>query len=117
MAKEQGLSLNPTKISGVCGRLMCCLKHEQEVYEEKLSRLPTAGSLVKTPEGTGTVEEVEVLKEVVKVKIQKEDTFIRKSFKADEIEVLKAGKKREKHEPGIDMKELKKLEEGFKMDD
>jgi hypothetical protein len=56
-------------------------------------------------------------KEVVKVKIQKEDTFIRKSFKADEIEVLKAGKKREKHEPGIDMKELKKLEEGFKMDD
>jgi cell fate regulator YaaT (PSP1 superfamily) len=117
MAKEQGLSLNPTKISGVCGRLMCCLKHEQEVYEEKLSRLPTAGSLVKTPEGTGTVEEVEVLKEVVKVKIQKEDTFIRKSFKADEIEVLKVGKKREKHEPGIDMKELKKLEEGFKMDD
>lgn len=117
MAKEQGLSLNPTKISGVCGRLMCCLKHEQEVYEEKLSKLPTAGSLVKTPEGTGTVEEVEVLKEVVKVKIQKEDTFIRKSFKADEIEVLKAGKKRDKHEPGIDMKELKKLEEGFKMDD
>ena len=68
MAKEQGLSLNPTKISGVCGRLMCCLKHEQDVYEEKLSRLPNVGALVKTPDGKGTVESVEVLKELVKVK-------------------------------------------------
>lgn len=117
MAKEQGLSLNPAKISGVCGRLMCCLKHEQAAYEDKLSRLPTVGSLVKTPEGTGTVEEVEVLKEVVKVKLEKDDTFLRKSFKAEEIEVLKVGRKREKHDPTVDMKELKKLEEGFKMDD
>ena len=51
MAKEQGLSLNPTKISGSCGRLMCCLKHEQDVYEEKLSRLPNVGALVDTPDG------------------------------------------------------------------
>ncbi len=117
MAKEQGLSLNPTKISGVCGRLMCCLKHEQAAYEDKLSRLPTVGSLVKTPEGTGTVEEVAVLKEVVKVKLQKEDTFIKKSFNASEVEVLKVGKRRDKHDSDIDMKELKKLEEGFKMDE
>ena len=117
MAKEQGLSLNPAKISGVCGRLMCCLKHEQAAYEDKLSRLPTVGSLVKTPEGTGTVEEVEVLKEIVKVKLEKDDTFLKKSFKAEEIEVLKAGRKREKHDPSVDMKELKKLEEGFKMDE
>lgn len=117
MAKEQGLSLNPTKISGVCGRLMCCLKHEQDVYEEKLSRLPSLGSLVKTPEGNGTVEEVEVLKELVKVKLQKEDTYIKKTFNNSEIEVLKQGKRKEKYDPSINMKELKALEEGFKIDD
>ena len=116
MAKEQGLSLNPTKISGVCGRLMCCLKHEHEVYEEKLSRLPNAGSLVKTPEGKGTVEEVEVLKEEVRVKLEKDGTFVRKSFKNSEIEVLKSGRKRERFED-VNMKELKALEEGFKIDD
>lgn len=115
MAKEQGLSLNPTKISGVCGRLMCCLKHEHEVYEEKISRLPTIGSFVKTPEGKGTVEEVEVLKEEVKVKLEKDGTFVRKSFKNSEIEVLKSGRKKEKYED-VDMKELKALEEGFKID-
>ena len=117
MAKEQGLSLNPTKISGVCGRLMCCLKHEQDVYEEKLARLPAVGSIVNTPEGKGTVEDVEVLKEVLRVKIEKEGTFIKKSFKNEEVEVLKMGKRREKIEDGVDMKELKALEEGFKRDD
>ena len=98
---------------------MCCLKNEQEVYEEKLSRLPTMGSLVKTPEGKGTVEEVEVLKEIVKVKIEKEGTFVKKAFKNSEIEVLKAGKKRESAnlEEGVSMKELKALEEGFKRQD
>lgn len=116
MAKEQGLSLNPTKISGVCGRLMCCLKHEHEVYEEKISRLPNVGSLVKTPEGKGVVEEVEVLKEELKVKIEKEGTYIRKSFKNSEIEVLKSSKKREKYDD-VNMKELKALEEDFKIDD
>ena len=117
MAKEQGLSLNPTKISGVCGRLMCCLKHEQEVYEEKLSRLPTPGSIVKTPEGTGTVEDVEVLKELVKVKLKNEETFIKKVFKNSEIEIIKSGKRKEKFDSEVSMKELKALEEGFKMDD
>ena len=119
MAKEQGLSLNPSKISGVCGRLMCCLKNEQEVYEEKLSRLPTTGSLVKTPEGKGTVEEVEVLKELVKVKIEKDGTFVKKTFPNAEVEVLKAGKKRDNAnlEEGVSMKELKALEEGFKRKD
>ena len=117
MAKEQGLSLNPTKISGVCGRLMCCLKHEQEVYEEKLSRLPSVGSLVKTPEGKGTVEDVEVLREIIKVKIEKEGTFIKKSFKYEEIEILKYGKRKEKQDEEVDMKELKALEEGFKRND
>ena len=117
MAKEQGLSLNPTKISGVCGRLMCCLKHEQEVYEEKLSRLPSPGSIVKTPEGTGTVEDVEVLKEMVKVKIKTEDTFVKKVFKNSEIEIIKSGKRKERYDSEVSMKELKALEEGFKMED
>lgn len=117
MAKEQGLSLNPTKISGVCGRLMCCLKHEQEVYEEKLSRLPPVGSLVNTKEGKGTVEDVEVLREIIKVKIEKDGTFIKKSFKNDEIEVIKVAKRKEKIDEDIDMKELKTLEEGFTRDD
>ncbi|MBQ9314705.1 MAG: stage 0 sporulation family protein [Clostridia bacterium] len=113
MAKEQGLSLNPTKISGVCGRLMCCLKHEQEVYEEKLSRLPNIGALVKTPEGNGTVEDVETLKEIVKVKIEKEGTTHKKAFHLNEIEILKNKKRKEKQED-VDMNELRALEEGFK---
>ena len=117
MAKEQGLSLNPTKISGVCGRLMCCLKHEQDVYEDKLSRLPSPGSIVKTPDGTGTVEDVEVLKEMVKVKIKNEDTFVKKVFKNSEIEIIKSGKRKEKYDSEVSMKELKALEEGFKMED
>ena len=63
MAKEQGLSLNPTKISGSCGRLMCCLKHEQEVYEEKLSRLPNVGALVIKGSGIGNVTDSYVLEQ------------------------------------------------------
>ena len=55
MAKEQGLSLNPTKISGACGRLMCCLKYEQEAYEEMISRVPKEGAIVETPDGQGVV--------------------------------------------------------------
>ncbi len=117
MAKEQGLSLNPTKISGVCGRLMCCLKHEQNVYEEKLSRLPSVGAIVKTPEGTGTVEDVEVLKEIIKVKIEKDGDTFRKSFKLKDIEIIKNKKRYEKIDEEIDMKELKALEEGFKRGD
>lgn len=116
MAKEQGLSLNPAKISGVCGRLMCCLKHEQDVYEEKLSRLPNVGALVKTPEGSGVVEEVETLKELVKVKIDKEDSTLKKTFALGEIEILKNKKRRERQDDEVDMKELKALEEGFKRD-
>ena len=72
------------------------------------------GSLVDTPEGKGTVEDVEVLKEVLKVKIEKEGTYIKKSFKNSEVKLLKAGKRKEKTDENIDMKELKALEEGFK---
>lgn len=74
MAKEQGLSLNPTKISGTCGRLMCCLKYEQEAYEDLLRRVPKVGAVVKTPEGQGVVASVTVLKRLVKVALDKSPT-------------------------------------------
>lgn len=85
MAKEQNISLNPSKISGNCGRLMCCLKYENEVYEEKLSRLPEVGEKVKTPDGIGEVESVETLKEIVRVKIKDGEEYFYKKYKADEI--------------------------------
>jgi cell fate regulator YaaT (PSP1 superfamily) len=73
MAKEQGLSLNPIKISGTCGRLMCCLKYEQLGYEELLKVTPKVGAYVKTPNGKGYVEEVNLLTGKLKVKIQNND--------------------------------------------
>ena len=82
MAKEQSASLNPSKISGNCGRLMCCLKYEQEVYEEKIKRLPKVGSIVKTEDGEGTVASVEVLKEVLRVQFKNDDVTTYKNYKA-----------------------------------
>ena len=108
MAKEQGLSLNPTKISGACGRLMCCLKYEQEVYEEKLSKLPNVGALVKTPDGNGVVENVEVLRESVSVRIESGEDVVRKSFLISEIEILRNSKKKD---DDADINELKNLED------
>lgn len=71
MAKEQGLSLNPTKISGCCGRLMCCLKYEQDTYEALLKVTPKQGALVSTPEGKGVVTEVNLLTGKLKVRLDK----------------------------------------------
>ena len=110
MAKEQNLSLNPTKISGVCGRLMCCLKNEEEAYEELNSRLPGVGSYVKTPEGlNGEVQSVSVLKQRVKVKVSLDDDEKEvRDYAVDELTFRpnKAKNKgKDKHE-----KELKKLE-------
>lgn len=95
MAKEQGLSLNPSKISGACGRLMCCLKYEQDTYEELLKKLPRHGALVKTPDGNGIVESVSVLKEKVKVSVGEEKERTIKEYNASEIKVLKNTKHRE----------------------
>ena len=89
MAKEQNISLNPSKISGNCGRLMCCLKYEQEVYEEKLKRLPKIGAIVKTQDGTGEVASVENLKEVIRVKFQDGDDSYYKKYDAKDIVVIK----------------------------
>lgn len=89
MAKEQNLSLNPTKISGTCGRLMCCLKYEQEAYEDALSRLPGVGSIVDTPEGRGVVEDVNLLRETLKVKLSNETESELIVFKAEEVTIVK----------------------------
>ncbi|MBR6504872.1 MAG: stage 0 sporulation family protein [Clostridia bacterium] len=89
MAKEQNLSLNPTKISGNCGRLMCCLKYEQEAYEEKLSRLPKIGAIVKTPDGEGIVERIETLKEIVSVKIKDGEDYLYKKYNGKDIKLIK----------------------------
>ena len=72
MAKDQGLALNPTKISGTCGRLMCCLKYEQNSYKDLLKRAPKIGSVVDTPKGPGTVVEQNLMKKAVKVHLDSE---------------------------------------------
>jgi cell fate regulator YaaT (PSP1 superfamily) len=91
MAKEQNLSLNPTKISGICGRLMCCLNYEQDTYEDIRKRLPRIGSIVNTPDGRGEVVANSVVKELVKVKIKtKEDEVIRE-FRIFEVTLISGG--------------------------
>ena len=93
MAKEQGLSLNPTKISGTCGRLMCCLQYEQSTYEALGKYMPRVGALVKTPDGNGTVVETNTLKQQVKVAFSEDDgTSVYKTFESKEVRTLKAGK-------------------------
>ena len=87
MAKEQSLSLNPTKISGLCGRLMCCLKYEHEAYEELLTKIPQIGAIVKTEKGKGTVIDSYTLLERVKVKVKLEDgTDDIIQFQIDDVE-------------------------------
>ena len=89
MAKEQGLSLNPSKISGSCGRLMCCLSYEQPAYEYLNSITPGVGSVVKTGEGNGVVAEVNLLKGMLKVRLDKNRDGLPKEFSLKEITVLK----------------------------
>lgn len=107
MAKEQSLSLNPTKISGTCGRLMCCLKYEQNCYEDFLRTTPKCGAYVETPEGRGTVIETNLLTGILKVKLDKKpDVPI--SIKKDEVKVIKDGKIQVNRD---EMKALKNLED------
>jgi len=92
MAKEQSLSLNPSKISGTCGRLMCCLKYEQDCYEELLKITPKAGALVETAEGRGVVEDANILTGVLKVKLDKSPDAPSVSVKRDDVKVIKDAK-------------------------
>lgn len=89
MAKEQGLSLNPTKISGTCGRLMCCLKYEQDVYEELLSVTPKVGAYVKTPDGKGNVIEVNILTGMLKVRLDDKPDATPRTFHKKQVVLLK----------------------------
>ena len=120
MAKEQNISLNPSKISGNCGRLMCCLKYENEVYEDKLKRLPNVGAIVKTEDGEGEVDGVETLKERVKVKFKTEDGdgYTYKRYDAKDIKVIKdIAKERIDEEESKNKKELEELEKLEKEDE
>ena len=90
MAKEQNLSLNPTKISGICGRLMCCLNYEQSTYEDIRKRIPKVGSIVKTEGGTGVVVSNNIIKESVKVKLRckKTEEEVLEDYKIENIELV-----------------------------
>lgn len=108
MAKEQNIALASSKISGNCGRLMCCLRYEHEVYEEKLKKLPKIGATVKTEDGEGIVDGIETLKEKVRVKLKDGDGFYYKKYDAKGIKVIKDIETKEEE---IDEdEELKKLE-------
>ena len=109
MAKEQSLSLSPTKISGTCGRLMCCLKYEQEAYEDAIRRLPGAGSIVDTPEGRGVITDVNLLRETVRVRLDKETETDLATFRAYEIKVIQKKKtaSSSKRDQGTDSKEIR----------
>lgn len=115
MAKEQNMSLNPSKISGNCGRLMCCLKYESEVYEEKIKKLPNVGAIVKTTDGEGEVDSLETLKERVRVKYKNEDgVYTFKKYDAKDVKVIKDVEK--EHEDEEEKKNKKELEELEKLE-
>lgn len=112
MAKEQNLSLNPTKISGVCGRLMCCLKHEEETYEELNRRLPNTGDFVTTADGLkGEVQSVNVLRQRVKVIVDVDDEKEIREYKVEDLRFKRMhGKKESLELSAEELKELEKLE-------
>ena len=93
MAKEQNFSLNSAKVSGACGRLMCCLRYEHEVYEEAIKRTPSVGSIVSTSDGEGTVTEIRPLASEVRVKLHDNDKDAPKIYKCHDIKVIRYGKK------------------------
>ena len=117
MAKEQGLSLSPTKISGTCGRLMCCLKYEQEAYTDLIKRTPKVGAIVKTPLGKGLVVETNLLARTLKVKMDNTpDDAAPQSFKVKEVRVVKGNyinnkSNKKGKEKDTESEELKKLED------
>lgn len=109
MAKEQGLSLNPTKISGSCGRLMCCLKYEQDTYSALLKMTPKQGAQVNTPEGKGVVVEVNVLSGLLKVRLEKAPDSPPVIMSREDVSVIKDGRggkpEKEKAETTADVAE------------
>ncbi len=117
MAKEQNVSLNPSKISGNCGRLMCCLKYEQDVYEDKLKRLPKIGAIVETEDGEGVVDSIETLKEIIRVKFKDGEESFFKKYPAKAVKIIKDVDREEINpEERENLKELEELEKLEKLD-
>ena len=112
MAKEQNLSLNPTKISGMCGRLMCCLKHEEETYEYLNKKLPNVGDYVTTDDGLkGEVHSVNVLRQLVKVLIENNDEKEIREYKVEQLRFKKRHRKEKQDDvTDAELRELEKLE-------
>lgn len=106
MAKEQSLSLNPTKISGTCGRLMCCLKYEQDSYEELLKITPKIGALVETSEGRGTVTDSNLLTGALKIQLDKNRDAAPVTFKREDVKLLKDSKIRVNRDEIAALKDL-----------
>jgi cell fate regulator YaaT (PSP1 superfamily) len=112
MAKEQGLSLNPTKISGNCGRLMCCLRYEQDAYDHIIKIAPKIGAVVDTPDGQGVVIERYLLKETAKVKLDKDNETDLRSYRFSEIRVIQdVSVQEESDAEDVEIEELKALED------
>ena len=112
MAKEQNLSLNPTKISGQCGRLMCCLKYEQDNYDAVLKRVPRVGKDIVTPDGVGVITEINVIKETVRVRVrQEDDSFDVLEYPIDDCRRLGPGDVAAVREPKVDRKPRRPGEE------
>jgi len=113
MAKEQALSLNPSKISGTCGRLMCCLKYEQDNYEYLLKKMPKVDAVVMTPKGPGTVVYVSLLKERIKVKLDNDQGADIEEYSIDEVKIVKDAEKKSDQEDKLleELEELKELED------
>ncbi len=114
MAKNQNISLNPAKVSGMCGKLMCCLKYENDFYVAANKRMPKIGSIVKVDDGTGRVDEVDLLREKIKVTIDRDGGIEQKYYNIGEFEVLsgpKGNARRNYAQDEVDESELKKLED------
>ena len=107
MAKEQGLSLNPVKISGACGRLMCCLKYEQEAYRDLLRTTPKVNAVVMTPDGKGTVIDQNILTGILTIRLDKAPEAAPKNFHMKEVKVLRDGRIQVNKK---EMEQLKSLE-------
>ncbi len=105
MAKEQGLSLNPVKISGACGRLMCCLKYEQEAYQDLLKNTPKVNAIVSTPDGKGVVIDQNLLTRKLTVRLDKDPDAAPKVYTVDQVKLLRDGRVK------IDRKELEQLKD------
>lgn len=112
MAKEQGLSLNPVKISGSCGRLMCCLKYEDEGYSELIKKFPRVGNIVDTPDGEGTVTDLSLMAGKVGVRLKDSDSPVAKYYMREEVRILKKTVEKEgKDEAKLEAELQKELSE------